>query len=49
MLCIILMFVLHIVQSQQESFIIEAQNYCREILVDIMKVPAKDAQARVET
>ncbi len=49
MLCIILMFVLHIVQSQQESFIIEAQNYCRENLVDIMKVPAKDDQARVET
>jgi hypothetical protein len=49
MLCIILMFVLHIVQSQQESFIIEAQNYCRENLVDIMKVPAKDDHARVET
>ena len=49
MLCIVLMYVLHIVQSQQESFIIEAQNYCRENLVDIMKVPAKDDHARVET
>ncbi|MCX6954135.1 MAG: MotA/TolQ/ExbB proton channel family protein [Verrucomicrobia bacterium] len=46
MLCIILMWVLHVVQSQQESFIIETQTYCRDRLIDVMKVPTKEETAR---
>ncbi|HVZ64688.1 MAG TPA: MotA/TolQ/ExbB proton channel family protein [Lacunisphaera sp.] len=42
MLCIVLMYLLHIVQSSQEALIIEIQKYCRDKLVDLMKVPAKD-------
>ena len=47
MLCILLMFVLHIVQSQQESFIIETQTYCRDKLIDVMKVPTRDETAGI--
>lgn len=47
MLCILLMWVLHIVQSQQETFIIEAQTYCRERLIDVMKVPTKEETVRI--
>ena len=46
MLCIVLMYVLHIVQSQQESFVIETQTYCRDKLIDVMKVPTKEEAAR---
>ncbi len=46
MLCIVLMYVLHIVQSQQESFVIETQTYCRDKLIDVMKVPTKEESAR---
>ncbi len=42
MLCIALMYVLHIVQSSQEALIIEIQKYCRDKLIDLMKVPAKE-------
>jgi len=42
MLCIGLMYCLHIVQSQQEAFVIETQTYCRDKLIDVMKVPTKD-------
>lgn len=42
MLCIVLMYVLHMVQSQQEAFIIETQRFCRDKLVEVMKVPTKD-------
>jgi len=45
-LCIVLMFVLHLVQSRQEAFIIETQVYCRDKLIDVMKVPtAEEANA----
>ncbi len=47
MLCIVLMYVLHIVQSQQEAFIIETQTYCRDKLIDVMKVPTKEETVRV--
>ncbi len=47
MLCIVLMFVLHVVQSQQETFIIEAQTYCRDRLIDVMKVPTKEETVRL--
>ena len=46
MLCIVLMYVLHIVQSQQESFVIETQTYSRDKLIDVMKVPTKEEAAR---
>jgi biopolymer transport protein ExbB/TolQ len=45
MLCIVLMYVLHMVQSQQEAFIIETQRFCRDKLVEVMKVPTKDETA----
>jgi biopolymer transport protein ExbB/TolQ len=41
-MCIILMFFLHMVQSRQESFIIEIQTFCRDKLIDVMKVPSKE-------
>ena len=47
MLCIVLMYVLHVVQSQQEAFIIETQTYCRDKLIDVMKVPTKEESSRV--
>jgi len=39
MLSMVLMFLLHALQARQEALIVELQNYCREKLVDIMKVP----------
>jgi biopolymer transport protein ExbB/TolQ len=42
MLCIILMYVLHLVQGLQEGLIIETQTYCRDKLIDLMKVPTKE-------
>lgn len=47
MLCIVLMYLIHIVQSGQEAFIIETQSYCRDRLVDVMKVPTKDESAGI--
>ncbi len=41
-MCIVLMFFLHMVQQRQEAFVIETQTYCRDKLIDTMKVPTKD-------
>jgi len=41
-MCIVLMFFLHMVQSRQEAFIIETQTFCRDKLIDVMKVPNKE-------
>jgi biopolymer transport protein ExbB/TolQ len=41
-LCIVLMFWLHMVQARQEAFIIETQTFCRDKLIDVMKVPTKE-------
>jgi len=41
-MCIILMFFLQMVQQRQEAFIIEIQTFCRDRLVDVMKVPTKE-------
>ena len=49
MLCIALMYFLHIVQSSQEALIIEIQKYCRDKMIDLMKVPAKDESREVYT
>jgi biopolymer transport protein ExbB/TolQ len=46
-LCIVLMFFLHMVQSRQEAFIIETQTFCRDKLIDNMKVPTKEEAASV--
>jgi biopolymer transport protein ExbB/TolQ len=40
--CIVLMFFLHTVQARQEAFIIETQTFCRDKLIDVMKVPTKE-------
>jgi biopolymer transport protein ExbB/TolQ len=47
MLSIVLMFLLHALQARQEALILELQNYCRERLVDIMKVPAAEEAGNV--
>ncbi len=41
-MCIVLMFFLHMVQQRQEAFIIETQTFCRDKLIDVMKVPTKE-------
>lgn len=46
-LSIFLMFMLHMLQSRQEALILELQSYCREKLVDIMKVPTREETADV--
>ncbi len=43
-LCIFLMYLLHIVQSSQEELIIDIRHYCRDKLIDVMKVPARDRE-----
>jgi biopolymer transport protein ExbB/TolQ len=42
-LSMILMYMLHMLQSRQEALILELQNYCRDKLVHIMKVPMREA------
>ncbi|MSU70276.1 MAG: MotA/TolQ/ExbB proton channel family protein [Opitutaceae bacterium] len=48
-LCIILMYCLHVVQGRQEAFVIETQTYCRDKLIDVMKVPTKEESSGVLT
>jgi biopolymer transport protein ExbB/TolQ len=47
MLCLVLMYFIHIVQSSQEELVIDTQAYCRDRLVDVMKVPTKDESAGI--
>ncbi|MDQ5978600.1 MAG: hypothetical protein QG602_1574 [Verrucomicrobiota bacterium] len=44
-LSMILMYMLHMLQSRQEALILELQNYCREKLVHIMRVPLREADS----
>lgn len=37
-----LMYFVHVVQSRQEAFVLETQTYCRDKLIDVMKVPARE-------
>lgn len=37
-----LMYFVHIVQSRQEAFVLETQTYCRDKLIDVMKVPVRE-------
>lgn len=41
-----LMFMLHLLQSRQEALILELQNYCRDKLVHVMRVPLRETEAR---
>lgn len=41
-LCIFLMYLLHIVQSSQEELIIDIRHYCRDKLIEVMKVPTRE-------
>jgi biopolymer transport protein ExbB/TolQ len=45
-LSMILMYMLHMLQSRQEALILELQNYCREKLVHVMRVPLRETEAR---
>lgn len=47
LLSLVLMFILHTMQSRQEAFIIETQTYCRDRLIDVMKVPTKEESSNV--
>jgi biopolymer transport protein ExbB/TolQ len=37
-----LMYLMHLVQSRQESFVIDTQSFCRAKLIDVMKVPVRE-------
>ena len=37
-----LMYIVHIVQSRQEAFVLETQTYSRDKLIDVMKVPVRE-------
>ncbi len=41
-LSVFLMFIMHMLQARQEGLIIEVQTYCREKLIDVMKVPSQE-------
>jgi len=41
-LSIILMYFIHLLQSRQESLIIETEEYCRNQLLAVMKIPFKE-------
>jgi biopolymer transport protein ExbB/TolQ len=40
-----LMYFMHIVQSRQEAFVLEIQTFCRDKLIDVMKVPVREENA----
>ena len=37
-----LMYLMHIVQSRQEAFVLDTQSFCRAKLIDVMKVPIRE-------
>jgi hypothetical protein len=37
-----LMYLMHVVQSRQEAQVIETQTYCRDAVIDVMKVPTRE-------
>lgn len=37
-----LMYIMHVVQSRQEAFVLETQTYSRDKLIDVMKVPVHE-------
>ena len=42
LLSIVLMFMMHVLQSRQEHLIQDVQQYCRNRIIDLMKVPARE-------
>jgi biopolymer transport protein ExbB/TolQ len=46
-LSVFLMFVMHMLQARQEGLILELQTYCREKLIDVMKVPSQEEAGTV--
>lgn len=40
-----LMYLMHVVQSRQEAYVIETQTFCRDAVIDVMKVPSRDEAA----
>ncbi len=46
-LSVFLMFVMHMLQARQEGLILELQTYCRDKLIDVMKVPSQEEAGAV--
>lgn len=46
-LSMIQMYMMHMLQLRQESLIIELQTYCRDKLIDVMKVPTQEEPSAV--
>lgn len=42
LISMVLMYFMHVVQSRQEAFVMETQTYCRDKLIDVMKVPVRE-------
>ena len=42
LISMVLMYVMHVVQSRQEAFVIDTQTFCRDKLIDVMKVPVRE-------
>jgi biopolymer transport protein ExbB/TolQ len=40
-----MMYIVHAVQSRQEAFVLETQIYCRDKLINVMKVPAREGSS----
>jgi biopolymer transport protein ExbB/TolQ len=47
LISMVLMYFVHIVQSRQESFVLDTQTYSRDKLIDVMKVPVHEENAGV--
>ncbi len=43
LISMVLMYFMHVVQSRQEAFVLDTQTFCRDKLIDVMKVPVRDA------
>ncbi len=46
-LSLALMFIMHMLQARQEGLILELQTYCRDKLIDVMKVPSQEEAGTV--
>lgn len=46
-LSMVLMYMMHLLQLRQESLIIELQTYCRDKLIDVMKVPSQEVPSTI--
>jgi biopolymer transport protein ExbB/TolQ len=42
LISMVLMYIMHVVQSRQEAFVLETQTYSRDKLIDVMKVPVRE-------